>query len=82
MTNRDHEKGGYQMTIHADTRTIDGLVAAIQERPDACQTLQSQLHRKLKDIRAAGGPLPNRYVALERQLNDDAIESRFDNMPV
>lgn len=44
--------------------------------------LQPEFTRVLGRLKAEGAPVPLRMRRLEADLTDEAIEARFDNMPV
>ena len=44
--------------------------------------LQPQLTRMVEDMQKSGAPVPPRLRNLNEQLLDEAIEARFDNLPI
>ena len=44
--------------------------------------LQPQLTRIVEDLLKSGAPVPPRLRNLNEQLLEEAIEARFDNLPV
>lgn len=44
--------------------------------------LQPELNRVLECLKAEGQPVPLRLRRLNTVLHDEAVEARFDNMPV
>lgn len=44
--------------------------------------LQPKLSKVIANLRANGTPVPTRLKRLDAALCDEAIEARFDNMPI
>lgn len=61
----------------------DALVQEITTANAALRLqLQPQLSRIVEDIQKSGGQVPPRLRNLSEQLLEEAIEARFDNLPV
>lgn len=64
-------------------RTAEQLEQKIAEADsDRRIALQPEFSRVLEQIQASGGQVPLRMRRLDASLCDEAIEARFDNMPV
>lgn len=71
------------MTATDLLRHAEQLEAQIaQANPSQRLALQPRFRLALERLRAAGGPVPVRLHALDTRLNEEVIESYFDNMPV
>ena len=61
----------------------DALVQEIATANSALRLqLQPQLTRMVEDMQKSGAPVPPRLRNLNEQLLDEAIEARFDNLPI
>lgn len=63
------------------------VAADLEQKIDAAQgasrlKYQPQLTRVMEQMKDAGLKVPGRLRRLEANLIDEAIEDRFDNMPV
>ena len=63
------------------------VAADLEQKIDAAQgasrlKYQPQLTRVMEQMKQAGLQVPGRLRRLEANLIDEAIEDRFDNMPV
>ncbi len=62
---------------------LDLLIHKIkQETPSARFRLQPQLDRLIYEIEAQGSKVHAGTRLLNKELQDEAIEAQFDNMPV
>ncbi len=71
------------MTIDDLKKTAENLEDEISRAgPSARLALQPQFSQILHNIAARGERVPGRLRSLDALLIDEAIEARFDNMPV
>ena len=71
------------MTAHGLFKTAEFLEHKIEGANTSTRlALQPEFSRVLERLKAEGGPVPLRLRRLEASLCDEAIEARFDNMPV
>lgn len=71
------------MTLDTLTRKAELLEKRISGANGATRLqLQPEFTRILDKLRAQGGDVPDRLKELDSVLVDEAIEARFDNMPL
>ncbi|MBR9653449.1 hypothetical protein [Thalassovita aquimarina] len=62
---------------------IEKLEAEIEAADDSDrEDMQVQLHAVVAQMKDKGLKVPQRLSQLDHQLEDEAVESMFDNMPV
>lgn len=69
------------MPEHVATE-LEELLEEIAADPEGAYRLQPRLHRIMASLSSHGLSIPFRLRNLDRQLSEDAAESRFDNMPI
>ncbi|MFK7754575.1 MAG: hypothetical protein AB8B51_18755 [Sedimentitalea sp.] len=71
------------MTVLELERTAENLEATlISAGPEARLSLQPKFSDILQKLSASGQRVPRRLRDLDELLLDEAVEARFDNMPV
>lgn len=71
------------MTAHDLFATAKTLEKQIGMAPKSRRlALQPQFSKVLHELKLRGDQVPARMRDLESELTDEAIEARFDNMPV
>ncbi|MDQ7071156.1 MAG: hypothetical protein Q9M48_10540 [Rhodobacterales bacterium] len=50
--------------------------------PQELLVLQPEFHSFLRDLSGKGYEIPARLRNLDKDLEDDAVESQFDNLPI
>lgn len=71
------------MTVYELQRNAERLADEITSASSGARLdLQPKFRQALKRLAEAGSPVPARMRNLDAALLDEAIEARFDNMPV
>ncbi|MGH1424708.1 MAG: hypothetical protein ACRBBU_08270 [Pseudooceanicola sp.] len=71
------------MSVSELDQKAEAVVAQIAGAdPNARHTHLDQLHRVISDYALTGKGIPARLRQLQEDLTNEAIEARFDNMPV
>jgi len=71
------------MTEHdliSQAETLERRISAAE--PDQRLALQPQFSKVLARLQSRGCPVPQRLRKLDNALTEEAVEARFDNMPV
>ncbi len=62
---------------------IEKLEAEIEAADESARKeMQAQLHATVEQMKAKGFKVPQRLQQLDYDLEDEAVEDMFDNMPV
>lgn len=61
---------------------VANILDEIAKRPADRHILQEQLREKIAEFEAMGLPVPEDYLRLVDELDDDDADDLFDNMPV
>ncbi|WP_421703407.1 hypothetical protein [Aliiroseovarius sp.] len=61
---------------------VANILDEIAKRPQDRHVLQEQLREKIAEFEAMGLPVPEDYLRLVDELDDDDADDLFDNMPV
>lgn len=61
---------------------LDAVVAKIEANPETRYDYQEELHAALEQLKLEGGEVPPRLRELDDVLFEEAIEAKFDNLPV
>ena len=61
---------------------VANILDEIAKRPEDRHVLQEQLREKIAEFEAMGLPVPEDYLKLVDELDDDEADDLFDNMPV
>ncbi|WP_300512841.1 hypothetical protein [Aliiroseovarius sp.] len=61
---------------------VASILDEIAKRPEDRHVLQEQLREKIAEFESMGLPVPEDYLRLIDELDDDDADDLFDNMPV